>query len=64
MAVCGIVAICIRRNEKVPEYSGIYLVENCVAERKRGKIMNLLYKSTRNSENSDGIRGDLERSGR
>ena len=32
------------------EYSGIYLVENCVAERKRGKIMNLLYKSTRNSE--------------
>jgi hypothetical protein len=34
----------------VPEYSGIYLVENCVAERKRGKIMNLLYKSTRNSE--------------
>ena len=43
----------------MPEYSGIYLVENCVAERKRGKIMNLLYKST-----SDGIRGDLERSGR
>ena len=34
----------------MPEYSGIYLVENCVAERKRGKIMNLLYKSTRNSE--------------
>ena len=50
MAVCGIVAICIRRERKSAEYSGIYLVENCVAERKRGKIMNLLYKSTRNSE--------------
>ena len=23
----------------MPEYSGIYLVENCVAERKRGKII-------------------------
>ena len=49
----------------MPEYSGIYLVENCVAERKRGKIMNLLYKSTRNSEKTvTAIRGDLERSGR